>query len=341
MELVCPNCETKYKTHGTFAKHIKICNWSKIDIEKIRQLYNECCLTIHDIAKRYSKQAVACALRGHRRILRSIRLKTIKSKNKDVYKWSIESKQRWSLRRKQLYAENRLKLQFKPGQSYAEKRFFDFLTQSGYRHNEDFFTEVPFSLFRVDFFFPKLSLAVEVDGKQHTCQRRQEIDKRKDKLLASKNIDVLRISWQALHYESKEKFQEIKVIIDSHKNREFLVSKYTDKQLQCLNKLSEIENRKREKTLNIEKRKYELYQKRLADFKTINLDRGSITKLAKLWNISKTQTARFIRNKFMPKNYSESTVASGASGASVCSTESSKNKPSSSDSGLRSSSSLP
>ena len=61
--IICTSCESTFKTMGTFTRHNRICNWSKNDINDIRQLYNKG-YTIADIVKKYSKKSVTFALRG-------------------------------------------------------------------------------------------------------------------------------------------------------------------------------------------------------------------------------------------------------------------------------------
>lgn len=294
MSLICDKCGLPFANLDTLRQHSEICTTTKEEIAEIRRAYES--TSVKKLREKYSKTAVNAALRGFRGSA-SERLK-MAHKDSSLFKWSDDAKTQWSKKCKQLHAEKRANSwQKQSKQSYAERVFFKFLTDQGYQHNIDFFTEFPFSVYRVDFFFPALALVIEIDGKQHyRYKRRAEIDKQKDELLVSKGIDVLRISWRALHYDSKTKFQEIVEILKTHK-RDVQISKFTNEQLQRLNMLDEVEKRKKEVREQIENKKVELRQKRRKDLELVDLHEwGSIRMLARLWGVSHTQASRFIRN---------------------------------------------
>jgi very-short-patch-repair endonuclease len=66
------------------------------------------------------------------------------------------------------------------------------------------------SFYRIDFFFPALKIAIEIDGQQHIRLKHQiEIDKRKNLFLKHEKIIVMRIFWKDIFQETKEKLDRI------------------------------------------------------------------------------------------------------------------------------------
>jgi very-short-patch-repair endonuclease len=60
-------------------------------------------------------------------------------------------------------------------------------------------TEFPVLDYRLDFYWPELRLAVEVDGSTHRSPARFEADRRRDaRLLTEKGIVVLRVTWTTI-----------------------------------------------------------------------------------------------------------------------------------------------
>lgn len=90
--------------------------------------------------------------------------------------------------------------------SYPEKFFIQVLENNGFLKNEDFIInyKVPQRdlginsnyCYFLDFYFPKLRLDLEIDGKQHTYKDRVLYDKRRDEALMNKGYQVHRISWK-------------------------------------------------------------------------------------------------------------------------------------------------
>jgi len=290
-KIICKKCNRSFNS-GNYKRHK--C-YEDNDVIKIRNLYDSGLSSRELHNQGFDTGLIHFALKCYRR---SVADASKLAHKKYTFKWSDESRKKWSEKCKIMHAENRANSWYKQdNQSYAEKTFFKFLINEGYKLNDDFYTEFPFSVYRVDFFFPKLSLAIEIDGQQHyRYKRRQEIDKKKDALLKLNNITVFRICWRAICYNSKDKFQEIKSILKSSEKRDVLISQYTDKQLVALNNLAEITKRKNEKISKIIKIRNELRQNRLNDLEKVDINkRGTFAILAKLWNVSQTQVKRFIK----------------------------------------------
>jgi very-short-patch-repair endonuclease len=252
--IVCSKCNKSFNK-GNFERHTCL-KYTDIDIEKVRSLYKSGQSPSEIVLQGFSTGLIKHALRQHRR---SAAEASKLAHTKYSFKWSEESKQRFSEKCKKLHKEERANTWHR--QSYAEKVFFEFLINQGYEHNKQFFTEFPFSIYRADFYFPELALVIEIDGKQHYRYiRRKIIDDKKDQLIKSKNIDVFRISWQAIFKDSKTKFDQIAEILKHKETRNVLMSEFTNNQLRCLHALDEIANRKQCKSQEIESSKQLLRQ---------------------------------------------------------------------------------
>jgi len=59
--------------------------------------------------------------------------------------------------------------------------------------------------FILDFYCPKLKLAIEVDGDVHHYRKKQVLDSRKDKLLKNEGIKLVRLN----NYDLEEDYESI------------------------------------------------------------------------------------------------------------------------------------
>ena len=80
------------------------------------------------------------------------------------------------------------------GPSYAESYVQQQLQEQGL----SFDVEYPVGRFSIDIAFPRLNLAIEVDGKQHEAPGQRAHDVARDELLAVKGWTVLRIKWHSI-----------------------------------------------------------------------------------------------------------------------------------------------
>lgn len=70
--------------------------------------------------------------------------------------------------------------------------------------------------FILDFYCPKLKLAIEVDGDVHHYRKKQALDSRKDKLLKNEGIKLVRLN----SYDLEEDYESIILYLeDIFKNR--------------------------------------------------------------------------------------------------------------------------
>ena len=73
--------------------------------------------------------------------------------------------------------------------------------------------------FFADFFFPKINLAIEVDGKSHNDSK--EYDEKRDELFKKRSIKVIRIRYGDL----KKAHEAIELIIDLHSTQNKKIKK--------------------------------------------------------------------------------------------------------------------
>jgi len=194
---------------------------------------------------------------------------------------------------------------WKPKFSYAQNFFEKFLINEGFIKERDFFCEFPFGRYRLDFFFPEKSLAIEIDGYQHYRYKHiQEKDKIRDAFLKSKNVETLRIIWKIFYSDTKNELNKIKDIIIQY-DKKYDVTSYYDIQLKKLNMIEELQKRQNLKKYDIKSRevkraeKIDYLRKQIVE-SGIDLTRvGCLKQLAKIVGKHANKTAIFLR-KYMP-----------------------------------------
>lgn len=83
--------------------------------------------------------------------------------------------------------------------SEAERRFLELLRSAGLPPAH---TNVPQGPFELDFFWPDLNVAVEVDGFAfHRSRAQFENDRRKDAWLLTRGIRMIRVTWRQITRE--------------------------------------------------------------------------------------------------------------------------------------------
>jgi len=189
--------------------------------------------------------------------------------------------------------------------SKAEELFKNFLERNGYKEKIDFYQEFPFSIYSADFYFPKMSLVIEIDGRQHKrFKEYMERDKRKDIKIKEFGVNILRISWRALFYDSKNLYNMIEKLLKESEKRiqKESIKSFSLKQLEILGLIQDEEKEKKmyQKGRKVIRKfkKMIFINERLNDLKKIGIKKGSIEYLSKKWNISHTQVRRFIRIHF-------------------------------------------
>jgi very-short-patch-repair endonuclease len=184
--------------------------------------------------------------------------------------------------------------------SYAEEFFDRFLKNNNFKIYDDYFREFHVSIYRIDFFFPKLRIAIEIDGQQHYKYKNRQIsDKKKDALLTSLDYKVVRISFKVLYSNTKIVLSEILEILKNTEKQEVLLKDFSDSQLKCLKMFNEIEKRKVEKSKERSNKKQNILENYLKDAMQI-LGTDDISSILSLkWHKTK-KFVKTIFNKHFP-----------------------------------------
>jgi hypothetical protein len=141
-----------------------------------------------------------------------------------------------------------------------------------------------------------LNFVIELDGKQHTkYPKMQERDTKKDEFLKTKGIKILRINWRDLFHNSRDTFNDVKNILAKLKICDIDIQNFSEKQLKRLNLLDEYK-KKKEFEKQLEQQKYIIDEQKMFDMKDMDLyEWGTISTLARKWNLSKNQVRRMFR----------------------------------------------
>ena len=139
--------------------------------------------------------------------------------HRKVHKHSEEEKKQISERMKKLHAEGKAfswaDLSKRKEPSWPEKWFIEVLkNEFSLIENKDYFREVKFHTFSLDFVFGKK--VIEMDGSQHKrSEYQKDCDKRKDALLKQEGYDELRLDWAECYSNSKEVIQRVKNFLEN------------------------------------------------------------------------------------------------------------------------------
>ena len=130
---------------------------------------------------------------------------------------SDEHKKKISKSMKKAHAEGRAhnigECRWNNEPSYPEK-FFMKVIENEFM-NKNYVKEKPFGRFSLDFAWCDLKRCIEIDGKQHETDEKQKVrDDAKNKLLADKGWELLRIKWSDMFNDPKTWIQKAKDFID-------------------------------------------------------------------------------------------------------------------------------
>lgn len=304
-KIVCNVC-CRLISKANFDRHTCL---NKFDIEIIRDLYNKG-LSSKDLVKRgFNKRFVSLAIKGQRRSRRES-MKLIYKNNPEIFKLSDETKQNISLSMKIAHKEGRAwnigKSRWNNKPSKPEEMFMKFLNNQGFKIDYDYFHEYNFGIYSADFYFKDLSLVIEIDGQQHYRFIEYKMrDEKKDELIKSFDIDILRINWKLFCNNAKIFFIKINNILKD-KNRlqrqqlmkefsenqisKILIGKNTNDKKNNIKKLLVVLNKIKLKKQEIERQNDILN----IDFK----QKDNIRLLANKWNVCRVQVNRYIRKHF-------------------------------------------
>jgi very-short-patch-repair endonuclease len=145
------------------------------------------------------------------------RLEQVKEKMQD-YKHSDETKKILSEKLKKAHTEGRAwnigMSRWNNEPSYPEKFFMQVIKNEFKDKNYE--SEYPFGKFSIDFAWPHLKKAIEIDGEQHYRDKNQmRIDKEKNELLKQEGWQLLRIRWKLMFKDTKSYIKKAKRFIES------------------------------------------------------------------------------------------------------------------------------
>jgi very-short-patch-repair endonuclease len=166
-DLKCKFCEKNFKSGKSLGGHVSSCNMNP---------------DIHSIKEKRIKSITGKKLSDDSK--KKISNSMIKAHD-EGRAWNI-GKSRWNSKK-----------------SYPEEFFFKVIENEF--ENKKFINEYPIGIYSIDFAWPDLKKAIEIDGEQH--QRfidYIERDIRKDEYLKQNGWKILRIKWKDIFNNSKE-----------------------------------------------------------------------------------------------------------------------------------------
>jgi very-short-patch-repair endonuclease len=199
MLVICPHCKKSFSKYG-IKNHIAVIH------EQTRQgpFANK-----QSSYKGKTKETCAVA----QKISLALTGKTTHNKGKTP---SVETRNKISNAMKAAHAEGRAwnigMSRWNNEPSYPEK-FFMTVIENEFS-DKSYIREFPFGKYSIDFAWPHLKKAIEIDGEQH--QRFPEIaerDRMKDSLLINNSWEVFRIPWQIFYNNTKPVIQQCKDFI--------------------------------------------------------------------------------------------------------------------------------
>ena len=101
--------------------------------------------------------------------------------------------------------------QLRKDMTYCEKLVWIYLRKK--QMKERFLRQYSVDSFIIDFYSPKLKLAVEIDGDVHEEERQQEYDKNRQEYLEKFGITFIRIKNEELLGNPKKAFERIEEVI--------------------------------------------------------------------------------------------------------------------------------
>lgn len=241
MDYICSKCSKVLKSSGARSTHEKYCQGfgSRLDQHKKKSPTKECPKCSRKISNRqFNRHFNKCTGKIKERfgqgqnwnkgktfveIYGKDRAKKIKQKlsnkakgRKPLYKIDEqERRDRISKGMKWSYSQGRSK-GWKHQDTYPEIFFKNFFIMLGYVEGIDFIREARFLRYRVDFFFRKCNIGIEIDGEQHyRFKEIQEKDRIRDQKLKEIGIEIIRVSWSEVSKNRRKMLTYIKKLIES------------------------------------------------------------------------------------------------------------------------------
>lgn len=213
---------------------------------------------------------------------------------------SEEEKQKISDTLKRMHAEGKIlgwNKRFTLEPSYPEKWVMAMIEKEGI--NGNYYYNMPFHGFFLDFAWIDLKKVIEIDGKQHYEDPKQiERDMRKDSLLAEEGWQELRLSWKDIYNEPKRFIKIIKDFILDEDSE--VLSEYIDVEAFQKSKILEHNLKLKSKQEKAEEKERKISERKMY-FDSVDTTKwGWITQASKDLKTSRTQIRRWLK-KYYPE----------------------------------------
>lgn len=208
----CKKCDKCFENRYSYIGHCSV-HSRKIKIKETKLHICKFCNKKFEKGQQLGGHTIYCISNPKRKE----NLKTHKENCLRNNKLSDEHKQLLSKKMKIAHKEGRAwnigKSRWNNKPSYPEV-FFKKVIENEFI-NKTYISEFNVGIYSLDFAWVDIKKCIEIDGSQHKRFEKQiESDIRKDSFLISKGWEILRISWDDLYNNTKEKIKEAKAFID-------------------------------------------------------------------------------------------------------------------------------
>jgi very-short-patch-repair endonuclease len=168
-ECICEKCGRDCKNPGALARHKQTCHFKKDDNSKILALYKAGVSLRQIVSMGYSNYLVNSIIDKNTKRNVSEALKfSYKLHPERIRKWTEQEKQKASIKRKQWLESNKNKHNWRyKSETYPEKIFREWLKSEDLEFIAEYTPDNFDRFFRIDFAFPTIKLAIELNGNQH------------------------------------------------------------------------------------------------------------------------------------------------------------------------------
>ena len=204
IEKICPVCQTPFQTKKNHPKETYTCSYKCSSIYfKDKRHSKEICKKISEGVKNYYsskikiKHIINCLMCGKEKLTKKFTQKFCSNKCSAEYRKTDPT---YLQHLREGVRKSVLEGRHKPWTSrkiisYPEKFFMGILDNNHilYKHN------LKCGKYFIDFAIEDKKIALEIDGKQHLYEDRQQKDKEKDKYLVDSGWIVYRIPWKSIN----------------------------------------------------------------------------------------------------------------------------------------------
>ncbi|MDO8640112.1 MAG: DUF559 domain-containing protein [Nitrosarchaeum sp.] len=295
-KIICDKCKRSI-SKSNFNKHICLSE-SDVNVQYVRNLYNDGQSTFTIVNKGFNKQFVKFALKGRKRSV-SEASKLAHKNHPESYKLSDETKEKIRQRQVAYFKLRNTKNAFQRRSngelSYGEQWLHDLFVKHHVYEKYDVVNEYCEYPYFLDFAFVNEKVDVEFDGKWHFTETRQERDRKRDGYLQQKGWRIYRIAYhQIKDFEINTLFEFIGNANRKHHTYDLIKYCEIKKTKQLERKLKKQQQRQIKRVV-FDAQKNKKIQQRLQLLSTIDMNRyGWMNEASKLLGISHTSIRRYI-----------------------------------------------